>query len=57
MKILVLGITITLLIVLSGCSDDSGQTSRENVSNYGQYDKGTPMCDKGAYGDENGLCN
>ena len=25
-------------------------------NNYGQYDKGTPQCDKGAYGDINGLC-
>ena len=25
--------------------------------NYGQYDKGTAECDKGAYGDINGLCN
>ena len=25
--------------------------------NYGQYDKGTALCDKGAYGDTAGLCN
>ena len=31
-------------------------TSQTTSDNYGQYDKGTPLCDKGAYGEINGLC-
>ena len=34
----------------------SEKASNTTADNYGQYDKGTPMCDKGAYGDVNGLC-
>ena len=42
---------IFLVYLFSGDKD-----SRTTSDNYGQYDKGTPLCDKGAYGDVNGLC-
>ena len=57
MKILVLGIIVVLLIFFSIGSNDGGRNASENSDNYGQYDKGTPLCDKGAYGDVNGLCD
>lgn len=55
MKKLSYAVIAGLLLLVSGCSDDSGRTIGKN--NNGQYDKGTPMCDKGAYGEVNGLCN
>ncbi|MDB2603562.1 hypothetical protein N9Y59_02840 [Planktomarina temperata] len=42
---------LVLIYVISG--NNSSQTSSDN---YGQYDKGTPLCDEGAYGAVNGLC-
>ena len=33
------------------------KTSNTTSDNYGQYDKGTALCDKGASGDVNGSCN
>ena len=43
---------IALIYVFSGNKNSSKTPS----DNYGQYDKGSAMCDKGAYGDVNGLC-
>ena len=34
----------------------NGNSTKTISDNYGQYDKGSPLCDKGAYGDVNGLC-
>ena len=47
--IVIVGITLVYFFV-------SNDTSNTISNNYGQYDKGTPQCDKGAYGDVNGLC-
>ena len=41
-----------LVYFFSGGSNKKGVIS----DNYGQYDKGTALCDKGAYGDTAGLC-
>ena len=43
-------------ITLNACDNNGGSAARNNVDNYGQYDKGTPMCDEEAYGDVNNLC-
>ena len=43
---------LTLIYVFGGNKNPSNAPS----DNYGQYDKGTAMCDKGAYGEVNGLC-
>ena len=43
-------------VTLNACDNNGGSAARNNVDNYGQYDKGTPMCDEGAYGDVNNLC-
>ena len=52
MKALVIVVAgVVLIYLISG--NNSSQTSSDN---YGQYDKGTPLCDKGAYGAVNGLC-
>jgi uncharacterized protein YceK len=45
-----------ILFLLYGCGGIEYFT-KPSMNNYGQYDKGTAMCDKGAYGDVNGLCN
>lgn len=53
MRVLLVAIVgIVLIYAFSGGRNSSGVIS----DNYGQYDKGTPLCDKGAYGDVNGLC-
>ena len=46
-------VAFVLIYALSGERKSNGPIS----DNYGQYDKGTALCDKGAYGDVNGLCN
>ena len=53
LKILLIIIAIIAMIYAFGSSEKASNTAADN---YGQYDKGTPMCDKGAYGDVNGLC-
>ena len=54
MKIIfIIIVGIVLFYAFSG-SDNSINTMNNN---YGQFDKGTPQCDKGTYGDVNGLCN
>ena len=50
--LLILGVGIVLIYVFTS----NNNSSRIINDNYGQYDKGTPMCDKGAYGDVNNLC-
>ena len=53
MKILIfIVVGIVLIYVFTGDHNSSSFIG----NNYGQYDKGTPECDKGAYGDINGLC-
>jgi len=54
MKILVLILLGIAVIYLFSGNKDSSRTSRDN---YGQYDKGTALCDKGAAGDVSGLCD
>ena len=46
-------IALIALIYVFGGNKNSSKTTSDN---YGQYDKGTAMCDKGAYGEVNGLC-
>ena len=54
MKLFIFALGVIVLIyALSGEREPNGYIS----DNYGQYDKGTALCDKGAYGDVNGLCN
>ena len=53
MKILLIIIAIIAMIYAFGKAEKASSTTADN---YGPYDKGTPMCDKGAYGDVNGLC-
>ena len=43
---------LVLIYALAGERKSTGYIN----DNYGQYDKGTALCDKGAYGDVNGLC-
>jgi hypothetical protein len=53
MKILLIIIAVVgLIYIFGGCEKPSTTVA----DNYGQFDKGTPMCDKGAYGEVNGLC-
>jgi len=54
MKIIIVIIVGIILFYAFSGSDNS--INKMN-NNYGQFDKGTPQCDKGAYGDVNGLCN
>ena len=49
--IIVIGIALAYSFIGNKTSSSIGG------NNYGQYDKGTAECDKGAYGDVNGLCN
>ena len=53
MKILLIIIAIVGLIYIF--SSDNGPSNSVS-DNYGQYDKGTALCDKGAYGDAVNLC-
>jgi hypothetical protein len=53
LKILIMIIALIALIYVFGGNKNSSKTTSDN---YGQYDKGTAMCDKGAYGEVNGLC-
>jgi hypothetical protein len=54
MKLFIFALGVIVLIyALSGGQESNGYVN----DNYGQYDKGTALCDKGAYGDVNGLCN
>ena len=48
-------IVIVGIILVYAFSGDKN-TSQTTSDNYGQYDKGTPLCDKGADGEINGLC-
>ena len=50
--LLILGAGIVLIYIFMG----NNNSPRIIGDNYGQYDKGTAECDKGAYGDINGLC-
>ena len=43
---------LILIYFISGSMNGSGTLS----DNYGQYDKGTALCDKGAAGDTSGAC-
>ena len=52
MKILII-IFASLVILYALMGNNSSRTVSDN---YGQYDKGTPLCDKGAFGEVNGLC-
>tara|TARA_B100000767_G_C19332914_1_gene356447 strand:+ start:94 stop:255 length:162 start_codon:yes stop_codon:yes gene_type:complete len=52
MKILII-IFATLFVAYTLLSNNSSRTVKDN---YGQYDKGTALCDKGAFGEVNGLC-
>ena len=52
-KLLLIIIAFTAFIYLFGGNKNSSDAPSNN---YGQYDKGTAMCDKGAYGEVNGLC-
>lgn len=54
MKILAAAIVIIVIIFALIRPERSGKYIPDN---YGQYDKGSALCDKGAYGDVNGLCN
>lgn len=45
-------VAVIAVIYVSGSARNPSNTTADN---YGQYDKGTAMCDKGAYGDVNGL--
>ena len=54
MKILLIIIAIVGLIYIFS-SDDTPFNSASD--NYGQYDKGTALCDKGAAGDTSGACD
>ena len=51
--ILIICAGIVLIYIFSG----NNNSTRISSDNYGQYDKGTAMCDKGAYGDVNNLCD
>ena len=54
MKLFIFALSALVLIyALFGEQQSNGYVS----DNYGQYDKGTALCDKGAYGEVNGLCN
>ena len=54
MKVLIIVVAgLVLFYVISGNNSSNVKFSGDN---YGQYDKGTPLCDKGAYGEVNGLC-
>ena len=52
MKILII-IFASLIILYALLGNNSSRTVTDN---YGQYDKGTALCDKGASGEVNGLC-
>ena len=49
-------IFIVIAVIISVYFFMNNDTTNIINNNYGQFDKGTPQCDKGAYGDINGLC-
>ena len=53
MKLLMLILVIMAIVFVVIKNENS---SNVLSSNYGQYDKGTALCDKGAYGQVNNLC-
>ena len=52
-KPLIIIIFASLIILYALLGNNSSRTVTDN---YGQYDKGTALCDKGASGEVNGLC-
>ena len=53
LRVLMIILTVVASIYLFGGNKNASITISDN---YGQYDEGSAMCDKGAYGDVNGLC-
>ena len=53
MSVLIIIIAVVSVIYLFGGNKNAPTTINDN---YGQYDEGSAMYDKVAYGDVNGLC-